>query len=86
MQIVEHFATEGICEARKHFNGPNGITGLVPQDTRAGDIICILGNSDIPFVLRHVGRYYELLGDGYIDVENDLSVYTQPELKSFHLQ
>jgi hypothetical protein len=58
----------GIVHGRQQFHSSTGCTGLVPLVANEGDVICILGNSKVPFVLRPVGDQYQLIGDAYIDV------------------
>ena len=65
--LGESFATLGICHARKQFRGFSGSSGLVPEATQHGDVICILAGAEIPFVLRPAGGRYQLIGDGYIE-------------------
>lgn len=77
----------GISEGRKQFRSFSGTTGLVPHATRHGDIICILGDSGIPFVLRPVGDdQYELIGDGYIKLGDTLDVDHQPTIQTFTIR
>lgn len=85
---MEDFATAGIAEGRKQFRSfGGGTTGLAPHATRHGDIICILGDSEIPFVLRLVGDdQYELIGDGYIELGDTLDVGHQPTMQMFTIR
>jgi hypothetical protein len=64
----------GIAKGRKQFWGSRGSSGLVPEATQNGDVICMLGGGEIPFVLRLIDGQYQLLGDAYIDVSEDLDV------------
>jgi hypothetical protein len=70
----------GIAKGRKQFWGSRGNTGLVPEATQNGDVICMLGGGDIPFVLRPVDGQYQLLGDAYIDISEDLDVQSELDL------
>lgn len=40
--------------------------GMGPPATKAEDLICMLFGSEAPFVLRSLGRYFELTGDAYV--------------------
>lgn len=43
----------------------NKYMGLVPEDARIGDIICVMYGSELPFVLRHCGRKnFNFIGHG----------------------
>lgn len=70
----------GIAKGRKQFWGSRGSCGLVPEATQNGDIICMLGGGDIPFVLRPIGRQYQLLGDAYIEISEDLDFQSDFDL------
>jgi hypothetical protein len=84
---VEDFATMGISKGRKQFRSSSGANGLVPDAARHGDIICILGDSEIPFVLRPVGdEQYELVGDGYIELDDTLDFGHQPMVQTFAIR
>ena len=54
------------CFGRKLFATAQHNLGLAPSEARAGDVMCFLGNSSTPFVLRPRGRYFELIGESYI--------------------
>ena len=43
-----------------------GMMGMCPPATKAEDLICILFGSEAPFVLRPLGRCFELVGDAYV--------------------
>jgi hypothetical protein len=66
--IVKDLATMGIVHGRQQFRSSTGCTGLIPLVAREGDVICMLGNAKVPFVLRPIGDRYQLIGDAYIDV------------------
>lgn len=83
---MEDFACRAICEGRKQFRGFKGSRGIVPKDTKHGDIICILGAAEIPFVLRAVKGKYVLIGDAYIEFGNEFDVSTSAAVQTFHLQ
>ena len=54
------FAQMGIRSGRKTFRSNKGSRGMVPSDSTYGDVICMLGNSEISFVLRPSGNSYRL--------------------------
>jgi len=58
----------------------------VPEAAKHGDILCVLGESEIPFVLRPVGAQYKLIGDAYIDVGEDVPDSRRPEVETFVIQ
>jgi hypothetical protein len=62
----------GVVYGRRQFLSTTGCSGLVPLVAKEGDIICMLGNSEVPFVLRPVADQYQLIGDAYIDAADRL--------------
>ena len=56
-----------MSQGRKQLRGLDGSVGLVPKATQHGDIICLLADADIPFILRSDLEHYRLIGDGYIE-------------------
>ena len=56
----------GPCVKRRLARTVNGYLGLVPRETRAGDIIALLPGGRLPFVLRSRGGPWELIGPCYI--------------------
>ena len=47
----------------------------VPKDTRLGDLICFLAGCAVPFVIRPMGKSFELLGDCYLHrISSDESI------------
>lgn len=83
---MEGFASEGIAKARQQFRSFKGSSGLVPKAAKHGDVICILGNAEVPFVLRPIDEHYEMIGDGYIDLGEESEVGSKPQLQTFVLQ
>jgi hypothetical protein len=63
---VEDFAAHGLTKCRKEFRY-QGFHCIILKATTDGDIVCVLGNSEIPFILRPVGDKYELVGDAYVE-------------------
>jgi hypothetical protein len=63
----------GIVHGRQQFRSSTACNGLLPLVAGEGDVICMLGDSIVPFVLRPVADRYELIGDAYIDVPGSLS-------------
>ena len=54
--------------------------GLVPQETREDDLICILYGSDLPIILRSVGTDFIVVGGAYVHgIMNGEA--TQPDIK-----
>ncbi len=41
-----------VCQSRRLFLTTNGYLGLGPDILRAGDVVCVLGGGDTPFLLR----------------------------------
>ncbi|KAH7392687.1 heterokaryon incompatibility protein-domain-containing protein [Pyrenochaeta sp. MPI-SDFR-AT-0127] len=51
----------------KHFvKLDNGLLGVGPDTTCAGDLVVVLFGGRVPFILRQHGNYYILLGECYI--------------------
>jgi len=62
------------CGSRRFFVTANGTFGLGPSTTRAGDPVCVLLGSDVPFVLEAVKRkegeiviLHKVRGQAYVD-------------------
>ena len=51
---------------RRFFVTATGMMGMGPLATKAEDLICMLYGSEAPFILRPLGHYHELIGDGYV--------------------
>jgi hypothetical protein len=45
--------------------------------------MCILGDAEIPFVLRPIGEKYRLVGDSYINSSRELDDNYRPALETF---
>ena len=54
------------CVGRRLFATAQHNLGLAPSEARAGDVVCFLGNSSTPFVLRPRGSYFEFVGESYV--------------------
>ena len=54
------------CVGRRLFATAQHNLGLAPSEARAGDVVCFLGNSCTPFVLRPWGSYFEFVGESYV--------------------
>jgi len=80
---VDGFAIQGISEGRRQFCSSDGSTGLAPKATKHGDVMCILGDAEIPFVLRPMGEKYRLVGDSYINSSRELDDNYRPALETF---
>jgi hypothetical protein len=68
---VEGIVTNGISKCRNQFRSLNGSTGLIPDTTVPGDLICMLGDAEIPFVLRPNHGEFKIIGDAYIEMADD---------------
>lgn len=40
---------------------------LVPQDTKRGDVVCVLHGKKVPLIFRKVGKYYQNIGEAYVN-------------------
>ena len=54
------------CFGRRLFATAQHNLGLAPSEARAGDVVCFLGNSSTPFILRPRGSYFEFVGESYV--------------------
>jgi hypothetical protein len=52
---------------RRLFETESMAVGLGPQETQAGDVVCVLYGARIPFVLRQVGDFNTVVGECYVD-------------------
>jgi hypothetical protein len=43
-----------------------GYFGMAPEQTRRGDVVCILLGGRLPVILRPVGQHWEFIGECYI--------------------
>lgn len=58
----------------------------VPSATKLGDRICFLAGCAVPFVIRPIGKSFELLGDCYLHSmmeDNSIILHTQPQQLEF---
>jgi hypothetical protein len=55
-----------VAGSRQFFLGKTGIMGMGPPHVLAGDLICVLFGSRVPFLLRKDGKFYTLVGEVYI--------------------
>lgn len=55
-----------ICVGRRLFTTAEHNLGLGPGEARVGDLVCFLGNTPTPFVLRPKESYFELIGESYV--------------------
>ena len=60
------FAMTEICAGRRLFGTTKDNLGLGPSEARVGDVICFLGDTPTPFVLRPRDSYFELIGECYV--------------------
>lgn len=55
------------CNNRRFFRSQGGKYGWGPDQTREGDVICVLDGAPVPFVLRPVNDgCFEIIGDAYV--------------------
>lgn len=54
------------CIGRRLFTTAQRNLGLGPSEARVGDVLCFLGNTSTPFVLRPKESYFELVGESYV--------------------
>ena len=54
------------CVGRRLFTTAEHNLGLGPSEARKGDLLCFLGNTPTPFVLRPKDGYFELIGESYV--------------------
>jgi hypothetical protein len=59
-------AADSACNGRRLFSTHLAQFGLGPSAMRAGDRICVLFGSDVPFVLRPEDGWYSLVGECYM--------------------
>jgi hypothetical protein len=67
---VKSIVINGISEGRKQFIF-EGSEGLLTETAVTGDLICILSNAEIPFILRPVGEEFVLIGEAYIKLAHN---------------
>ncbi|KAL8803976.1 MAG: hypothetical protein Q9182_002848 [Xanthomendoza sp. 2 TL-2023] len=51
---------------RRFFVTATGMMGMGPPSTKAEDLTCIMFGSEVPFVLRPLDLYFNLIGDAYV--------------------
>lgn len=61
-----HCAMTENCTGRRLFTTAEHNLGLGPSEARGGDMVCFLGNTATPFVLRSKESYFELIGESYV--------------------
>ena len=54
------------CVGRRLFTTARHNLGLGPSEARVGDVVCFLGNTTTPFVLRPKEGYFKLIGESYV--------------------
>ncbi|KAF2144178.1 uncharacterized protein K452DRAFT_154350 [Aplosporella prunicola CBS 121167] len=65
---VDRFAeaVSNACIWRRLFVTQKGYIGIGPPCLREGDVVCVLANAIVPFVLRQNGPYHKLVGEAYV--------------------
>ena len=61
-----HRAMTETCVGRRLFTTAQHNLGLGPSEARVGDVVCFLGSTPTPFVLRPKEAYFELVGESYV--------------------
>jgi hypothetical protein len=60
--------------------------GICCQYAQPGDRICVLFGAQVPFVLRPVGAYWEVIGEAYVHAVMDgEALYEEPKIRTFEL-
>jgi hypothetical protein len=54
------------CKGRRLFLTKDGYLGLGPEQTKDGDLACILFGSPVPCVLRKVDDHYVFIGESFV--------------------
>jgi len=54
------------CSGRRFFVTKKGYYGVGPEETSAGDQVCVLFGTIAPFVFRPMGRQLALVGESYL--------------------
>jgi hypothetical protein len=66
----QHIIYESVCQelsaGRKFAVTSKGDLTWVPSTTNLGDRVCFLAGCSVPFVIRPIGKAFELLGDCYL--------------------
>ncbi|KAN0095751.1 heterokaryon incompatibility protein-like protein [Hyaloscypha variabilis] len=71
---------------RRPFISLLGYIGLVPTRAKEGDLVVILCGAVQPFVLRRVGKQYELVGEAYVyGIMDGEFMRTNPPVEEFEL-
>ncbi|RSL43367.1 hypothetical protein CEP54_015119 [Fusarium duplospermum] len=60
-------ASETVCLGRRLFYTTSGHIGLGPGEMGLDDVVCILGGSVMPIVIRPLGDCFGIVGDCYVD-------------------
>jgi hypothetical protein len=55
------------CRNRRLFVTTGGHLGLGPWQAQPGDILCVLGGADMPFIIRKEDSRFRLVGECYVD-------------------
>ena len=61
-----HRAMTETCIGRRLFITAQHHLGLGPSEAQVGDVVCFLGNTSTPFVLRPKESYFELIGESFV--------------------
>lgn len=71
---------------RKPFVSSMGYVGLVPAQSRKGDVVCIVEGANMPFVFRRDGKLYRLVGEAYVyGIMDGEFMESNPLMEVFHV-
>ncbi|KAE9367692.1 hypothetical protein N431DRAFT_471098 [Stipitochalara longipes BDJ] len=52
---------------RQQLRGPSKMSGIVPKETKSGDVLCWIRGIESLFVLRPTGPYFRVVGECFLD-------------------
>jgi hypothetical protein len=84
--VVFETRVQELSAGRKFVITGKGDFAWVPRSAMLGDCICFLAGSAVPFVVRPVGRVFELLGDCYLHSamkDGSITIDIEPRLFEF---
>jgi hypothetical protein len=66
-RAIFNSAVDLTCHNRRLFVTTGGHLGLGPWQAQPGDILCVLGGADMPFIIRKEDSRFRLVGECYVD-------------------
>jgi hypothetical protein len=84
--VIYDSVSTGLSAGRKFAVTNKGDLAWVPSTTRLGDCVCFLAGSAVPFVIRPIGKAFELLGDCYLHSmmsDESITLDVKPEMFEF---